>query len=86
MPSIQQLMNEVAAIRRSSQELSQRVGAGNAALNSHAMEIATLVRGSRSGADAVTAVRNAAKSLSDASASMITLSITCDNCIADLAK
>lgn len=86
MPSIQQLIDEVNAIKRSSNELSSRVKAESSQLNSRAASIAVLVKGSRSGGEAVMAVRAASKSLSEAAVSMTALSATCDRCIADLSK
>ena len=86
MPSIQQLINEVNMIKRNSKDLSSRVKSGSSLLNSRAASIAALTKGSRSGRDAVMAVRAASKSLSEAAMSMNTLSTTCDRCIADLSK
>ena len=85
-PSIQELIDEVKSIQRSSGELSTRVQAGNKELNNRAASIAALVKGSRSGTDAVSAIRFAAKALSDAASSMSALRTTCENCIADLSK
>ena len=86
MLSIEELIREVSSIKLTSDELAVMVGAAGQTLSRNVVSIATLVKGSRSGQDAVTSVNIAAKSLIDAASSIKTLSRTCDECIANLSK
>ena len=86
MLSIEELIREVSSIKLTSDELAVMVGAAGQTLSRNVVSIAALVKGSRSGQDAVTSVNIAAKSLIDAASSIKTLSRTCDECIANLSK
>ena len=84
MNSLQELIGQIGAIKTSSDELSQMVAAAQASLLAQSSAIAQIVRGSRSGQDAVMAMSAAARTLVNASASMRTLSRTCEQCVASL--
>lgn len=86
MPSIEDLIREVSSIKVSSDELAMIVGAANMSLASQSANIAAIVRGSRTGQEAVMALSVAARGLSDAASSMKALSRTCDTCIQNLSK
>ena len=84
--SIEELIREVSAIKAISDELASMVGAANVQLATNSSAIATMVRGSRTGQEAVMALGTATRSLADAASSMKALSRTCDSCIASLSK
>lgn len=84
--SIEELIQEVSGIKVSSDELSTRVSAAGTDLTNQSNVIASLVRGSRTGQEAVMALSVAARAVSIAAASMKKLSRTCDECITNLAK
>lgn len=86
MLSIQELINEIASIKRSSEELAASVRAAGQGLNHQGTFIAELVRGSRTGQQAVSAVTTASQALEDAAASITALSRTCDHCTQNLSK
>lgn len=86
MPSVQELQNEISVIKDTSLRLSTTVMAAGRGLSDQGNRIAALVRGSRTGMDAVSAVSLAARALSDAAASMTTLGATCDNCVRYLSR
>ena len=86
MPSIEDLIREVSSIKVSSDELAMIVGAANMSLASQSANIAAIVRGSRTGQEAVMALSMAARGLADAASSMKALSRTCDTCIQNLSK
>ena len=86
MVSIQELIQEVTAIKQQSEELSTMVAAANVALTQRGSEISSLVMGSRTGQEAVMALGVAARSTSQAAAAMRTLGRTCDDCIRELSK
>ena len=86
MLSIEELIREVSSIKLMSDELAMMVGAAGQGLTQNAVSVAMLVKGSRSGQDAVASVNIAIKSLGDAASSIKTLSRTCDDCIANLSK
>ena len=86
MPSIQELISTLQTIKHSSEELSNMAATASGALNGQANAIGALVRGSQSGQTAVQAVGVAARSLTQAAASMKTLGRTCDNYIRSAQK
>jgi len=86
MLSIEEIIREVSSIKVTSEELATMVGAASQALSHNASSIGVLVKGSRSGQEAVASVNIAAKSLGDAAVSIKALSRTCDDCVANLAK
>lgn len=86
MASIQELSNEVMSIKQTSDQLAQMVGAANTSLASQSSMISNMVQGSQSGQEAVMSLSVAARSLADAASAMKSLSRTCDECIANLAK
>lgn len=81
MASVQELIGEVSSIKQTSDELVNMVSAAGSTLNQQANAIGALVRGSRTGQEAVMTVGIAARSLSVAAASMKSLSRMCDNYI-----
>ena len=86
MPSIEQVIREVTAIKQSSDSLASSVAAAGQQLSSDATHIASLVKGSSTGQQAVAATGTAARSLSQAAASMQTLSGTCDEALRQLVR
>ncbi len=86
MPSIQDLINSLQSIKTKSEELSTMVAYTGAALNEQGRAIGDLLRGSLSGQDAANAIGVAARSLTQAAASMKTLCRTCDNYIRSAQK
>lgn len=86
MLSIEELAREVASIKATSEQLSTMVGTANVALSKQAGWIANIVRGSKTGQDAVMALSVATRSLADAATSMRTLGHTCEMCIQNLTK
>ena len=86
MHSIDELIRDVVEIKNDSQELANVTAAAGRSLQDKSNQIAAIVRGSASGQEAVMSVSVAARSLSQAAASMLTLSRICDSCIAELSK
>lgn len=86
MISIEELTKEVSSLKVSSEQLSGMFGMASEELNKSTMSIAALVKGSRSGQDAVSALGMATKSLRDASMTIRDLSRTCDECVVELSK
>ncbi len=86
MLSIDELIREVSSIKVDSDQLSTMIASAGTSLSSQSNTLAGLVRGSRTGQDAVMALSVAARSMSNAAASMKTLSRTCDQCVANLSK
>ena len=86
MISVEELIREVSSLKMSSERLTDMIsGAGKNLLESTNM-ISMLVRGSRTGQDAVASLSVASKSLLDAAASIRTLGNTCDECVTQLSK
>ena len=86
MISIDELIREVSALKMSSEQLSTMFSGAGQNLQGSTNAISAIVRGSRTGQEAVASLGVASKSLLDAAASIKTLSRTCDECIANLAK
>jgi len=86
MISIDELIKEVSFLKISSEQLSTMFSAAEQNLQGSTNTISALVRGSRTGQDAVASLSVASKSLLDAAASIKTLGRTCDKCIAQLSK
>ena len=79
MASVQELIGEITSIKQSSDELANMAAAAGTTLNRQASAIGALVRGSRTGQEAVMTVGVAARSLSLVAASMKSLGRMCDN-------
>ena len=86
MLSIQELVEEISSIKQQSQQLAAAVEAANQELGRHGVQIAGLVRGSRTGQDAVSAVHSASQALAKAGMSITALDRSCDACIQNLRK
>ena len=86
MVSINQLITEVVHIKQDSEQLSQMTSAAGDNLQNTNNHIATLVRGSASGQEAVISVSQAARSLKEAAVTMQQLSRICEECAAKLSK
>ncbi len=86
MVSVEELIREVSGLKMSSQQLSTMFSAAGQGLQGSTNAIAALVRGSRTGQEAVSSLGAASKSLLDAAASIRTLERTCDECVAQLSK
>ena len=86
MISIDELIREVSSLKMSSEQLSTMFSGAGQNLQGSTNTIAALVKGSRTGQDAVASLSVASKSLLDAAASITTLGRTCDECVAQLSK
>lgn len=86
MASIEDLIREVSSLKQSSEQLATMFSDAGQSLQDNTNAIGTLVRGSRTGQEAVASLGIASKSLLDASASIKTLSRTCDECVKQLSK
>lgn len=86
MLSIDELIREVSSIKVDSDQLSTMIASAGTSLSTQSNTISGLVRGSRTGQEAVMALSVASRSMSNAAASMKTLSRTCDECVANLSK
>ena len=86
MISIDELIKEVASLKMSSEQLGFMFSGAGQNLLSSTNSISAIVRGSRTGQDAVASMSIASKSLLDAAASVKTLERTCDEFIAQLSK
>lgn len=86
MLSIEELTQEISSVKQQSQQLAAAVGAANQELGRHRAQIAGLVRGSRTGEDAVRAVQSASQALAKAGMSITALDRSCDACIQNLRK
>ena len=86
MISVDELIREVSSLKQSSEQLSAMFSGAGQNLQDKTNAIAALVRGSRTGQDAVASLGVASKSLLDAAASITTLGRTCDECVARLSK
>ena len=86
MVSIDELIREVSSLKMLSEQLSTMFSGAGQNLQESTNAIAALVRGSRTGQDAVASLGVASKSLLDAAASITTLGRTCDECVAQLSK
>lgn len=86
MISIEELIREVSSLKMSSEQLSTMFSHAGRDLQERTNAIAALVRGSRTGMDAVSSLSVASKSLLNAAASITTLGRTCDECVAQLSK
>ena len=86
MLSIDEIIREVSSIKVSSDELSSYIANTSMTLSGQTSNIAALVRGSRTGQDAVMALTTAARGLTDAASSMRALSRISENCLHNLSK
>ena len=87
MASFDDLMREITSLKHSSEELSTMIKYAGDELNNYSAVIMSLGgRISESGRRADSAVGVASRSLLEASASMLTLSRTCDECVNQLTK
>lgn len=86
MASIQEVVNAAHSIKTTSGQLAQMSGMASQALQQKGSEIASIVRGSSTGQEAVQAVVVAARSLANAAASMKSLERACESCITNLTK
>lgn len=86
MPSIAEVITEVTSLKATSEQLSMMFRGAGQDIQKSTRVIAELVKGSRTGQDAVASLSVASKSLLDAAASVLTLSNSCDECIAELSK
>ena len=86
MISIDELIKEIYSLKQSSEQLSTMFSYGGQNLHNNTAIITNLVRGSMTGQEAAFSLSVASQSLLAASATIKTLSRTCDNCIANLSK
>lgn len=86
MISIDELIKELYSLKQSSEQLSTMFSYGGQNLNNSTAVITNLVRGSVTGQEAAFSLSIASRSLLEASATILTLSRTCDNCISNLSK
>jgi len=86
MPSIEELIREVSTIKLSSDELSDYIANANVILSTQSIGIAALVKGSRTGQEAVMALTTATRGLADAASSMKALSRISEECVHNLSK
>lgn len=86
MASIQEIIKEITAIRKKSDDLAISVGLANVNLSNESAVIASIVQGSRTGQEAVMTLSVASRSLANAASSMKALSRTCDECVSNLSK
>lgn len=86
MISVEELIREVSTLKASSEQLTDLFNGAGQRLTESTNTIAMLVRGSRTGQDAVASLGVASKSLIDAAMSVKTLGNTCDECAAQLSK
>lgn len=86
MISIEELIKELYSLKQSSEQLSTMFSYGGQNLHNSTAVITNLVQGSVTGQEAAFSLSIASRSLLEASATILTLSRTCDNCIANLSK
>ncbi len=86
MASIQEVVNAAHSIKTTSGQLAQMSAMASQALLQKGSEIASIVRGSSTGQEAVQAVSAAAHSLANAAVSMKSLESACESCIANLTR
>ena len=86
MASVQEIVNELHALKMSSEQLSTMFAGAGQNLQQNCSNIAAIVQGSRTGMEATQALTVATQSLLNAAASIKTLGGTCDECIAKLSK
>lgn len=86
MISIEELIREVSSLKMTSEQLSTMFSEAGQSLQESNNAITALVRGSRTGQEAVMSLGVASRSLMNAAASIKTLERTCDECIAQLSK
>lgn len=86
MISIEELIKEVSSIKVTSDQISIMMGTAGQNMQSSSASIAALVRGSRTGEEAVASLSIAARSVSEAAVSIRALSRTCDECVAHLSR
>jgi hypothetical protein len=86
MTSIQDIANATYRIGQSSQEAQQRTTRCAASLSTHSSQLSAVVRGSRSGEDAVRQVNEAQRAVSECAIRLATLQRTVDKFIQDLTK
>ena len=84
--SVEEIIKEVVTIKNVSNELSGMTASSAQTLLQNNNQVMALVKGSRTGQDAVSAVSVAARSLQNAAAVIKILGTKCDKCIADLSK
>lgn len=86
MASIQDIVNAAYSIKTSSEQLAAMTGSASQALRQKGNEMANIVRGSRTGMEAVQAISVASRSLMNAATSMQALCRSCDSCMKNLSK
>ena len=84
--SFDELIREVSSLKMSSGQLAIMFSSAGQSIQGDTNAIASIVRGSRSGQEAVVALGIATKSLLDAAASLKTMERTCDECINQLSR
>lgn len=84
--SIQDVANSAYRIKEAAKELQTRTMLCSRSLDRHVTQLAAVVRGSRTGEQAVQEVRIASKAVRDASASLLTLQNNADSFIKELTK
>ena len=84
--SVEEIVREVSSLKMSSGQLAIMFSSAGQSLQGSTNQIASIVRGSRSGQEAVAALGIATKSLLDAAASISTMERSCDDCIAQLSR
>lgn len=86
MISVDKIVGEINLLKMSSEELSYMLNGAGQDLKESTNIIANIVKGSRTGQEAVTSLSIASQSLLVASASIINLCRTCDKCVSELTK
>lgn len=86
MLSVKELIQQVVALKHSSEELSEMLAYAGSNLRDNANALSQLMEGSGQGEMAAQSVGVASQSLLQAAASIKTLSRTCDNCAKQLAQ
>lgn len=86
MGSIQDLLNSAQRVKVSSNEVQQRTAACADSLQQQAGRLATTVRGSNTGEDAVRQVREAERAVRECSTRLLKLQSDIDRFMRDLAK
>lgn len=86
MNSIQDVANSAYRIKEASKELQRRTAMCAQSLDGHVLNLQAVVRGSRTGENAVREVQIASKAVREASASLVTLQSDVDTFIRELTK
>lgn len=84
--SIEEIIREVSQIKMSSSQLTVTMSAASQGLSKNNNAMAAMVRGSRTGQEAVSAVSQAVGSLNKAAEVIRTLGKACEDCIAQISK